>query len=243
MNATCRPGGGPATDGLNADRNDPLIQRAWYNGWKKLHGMKWQTVDLPNGMNCHTWSPFSVRHPDLFSVRQSNINDLLAAVMVGRTQCRIYGDSAYIVLSSSHIRARHCNAVNTDRETLENKVMSSCRETIEWDYGDVGRYFPLANCKEVLKMRNMPVEAMYLTAMLLRKALNTINPSNTSQYFHLNPPKLEEWLAEGPAARPNLEPVIIEDWRSYLIVFSTQSPSPSPSSSLSLPLFSPLAMN
>jgi hypothetical protein len=40
MNATCRPGGGPATDGLNADRNDPLIQRAWYNGWKKLHGMK-----------------------------------------------------------------------------------------------------------------------------------------------------------------------------------------------------------
>ena len=41
MNATCRPGGGP--DGRNAPRNDPLIQRAWYNGWKKLHGLKWQT--------------------------------------------------------------------------------------------------------------------------------------------------------------------------------------------------------
>jgi hypothetical protein len=38
MNATCRPGGGPARDGINAPRNDPLIQRAWYNGWKKLHG-------------------------------------------------------------------------------------------------------------------------------------------------------------------------------------------------------------
>lgn len=38
MNATCRPGGGPARDGIDAPRNDPLIQRAWYNGWKKLHG-------------------------------------------------------------------------------------------------------------------------------------------------------------------------------------------------------------
>ena len=38
MNATCRPGGGPARDGAEAPRNDPLIQRAWYNGWKKLHG-------------------------------------------------------------------------------------------------------------------------------------------------------------------------------------------------------------
>ena len=32
MNATCRPGGRPAGDGRNAPRNDPLIQRAWYNG-------------------------------------------------------------------------------------------------------------------------------------------------------------------------------------------------------------------
>ena len=38
MNATCRPGGGPARDGINAPWDDPLIQRAWYNGWKKLHG-------------------------------------------------------------------------------------------------------------------------------------------------------------------------------------------------------------
>lgn len=53
MNSTCRPGGGPARDGVNMPRNDPLIQEAWYNGWKKLHGIKWQTADLPNGMNFH----------------------------------------------------------------------------------------------------------------------------------------------------------------------------------------------
>ena len=50
--------------------------------------------------------------------------------------------------------------------------------------------------------------AMYLTAMILRNALNCLNPTNTSQYFHLNPPLLEEWLAQGPNARPNVEAVI-----------------------------------
>ena len=30
MNSTCRPGGGPRRDGLNAPRNDPLIQQAFY---------------------------------------------------------------------------------------------------------------------------------------------------------------------------------------------------------------------
>jgi hypothetical protein len=48
LNSTCRPGGGPACDGENAPRNDPDIQRAYYTGWKKMHGQKFQTVDLPN---------------------------------------------------------------------------------------------------------------------------------------------------------------------------------------------------
>jgi hypothetical protein len=65
MNATCRPGGGPARDGAHAPRNDPEIQRAWYNGWKKVHGLKWQTIDLPNGMNLKVDGPFSVRDNDL----------------------------------------------------------------------------------------------------------------------------------------------------------------------------------
>ena len=65
MEACCRPGGGPAAGGgRDAPRNDPNLQRAWYNGWKKLHGLKFQTVDLPNGMNAPVWGPFSVRHTD-----------------------------------------------------------------------------------------------------------------------------------------------------------------------------------
>ena len=206
MNATCRPGGGPTRDGANAPRNDPNIQRAWYNGWKKLHGMKWQTVDMPNGMNFAVWGAVSCRHNDLFTLLHSDLNNKLSTVQVGNAmQFKIYGDSAYVHLLESHILARHNYEVNTPEEILQNRVMSSCREQIEWDYGDIGRYFHLVDYKYVLQMRKMPVAAMYLTAMILRNALNCLTPGIASQYFHLNPPTLEHWLAQGPNARPNIE--------------------------------------
>ena len=179
MNATCRPGGGPKRDGANAPRNDPLIQRAWYNGWKKLHGMKWQTIDLPNGMNFSVYGPISIRHNDLYALNLSDYNAKLVAAQQGLPfQYVTYGDSAYIVVHDSHIRARHSYAVNTPREILENRAMSSCREVIEWDYGDVGTTWAFVDYKKGLKIRKMPVGAIYLCAMLLRNALNTLHAGN-----------------------------------------------------------------
>jgi hypothetical protein len=42
---TSVPGGGPAESGANAARWDEDIQRAFYNGWKSIHGIKHQTVE------------------------------------------------------------------------------------------------------------------------------------------------------------------------------------------------------
>jgi hypothetical protein len=70
--------------------------------------MKWQTVDLPNGMNYHVWGAVSVRHNDMFTLRHSNINDIIAATQRGNLlQYSIYGDSAYAMFCKSHIRTRH----------------------------------------------------------------------------------------------------------------------------------------
>ena len=64
---TSRPGGGPAAEGINAPRNNPLIQKSFYTGWKKLYGIKVQTVVLPNGMIFHISKAFSARRFDLFT--------------------------------------------------------------------------------------------------------------------------------------------------------------------------------
>ena len=54
----------------------------------------------------------------------------------------------------------------------------------------------------VLKMRKQPVAKIFFVALLLRNAHNTMNGSQTSQYFGLLPPSFEDWVSQGPNARP-----------------------------------------
>ncbi len=56
-----RPGGGPAEPGENAARYNNYIQMAFYNGWKHMHGTKWLTMELPNGMCAFMYGPYSFR--------------------------------------------------------------------------------------------------------------------------------------------------------------------------------------
>lgn len=146
MNGTCHPGGGPTRDGTNAPRNDPLIQRAWDNGWEKMHGMKWQTVDLPNGMNFHVFGPVCLRHNDLYTLAESDINNKLAQLQMNEPiQFFTYVDSAYMIVYYSHIKARYNEEPITPRQSLENRVMSSGREVVEWNYGYVGIMWSLVD--------------------------------------------------------------------------------------------------
>lgn len=73
--ATCRPGSGPAPDG---GRHDNFIQMAFYNGWKKHHGYKFQTLEFPNGMCGDMFGPYTFRHNDLELLRDSDLNARLA---------------------------------------------------------------------------------------------------------------------------------------------------------------------
>ena len=98
MHAMCRPGGGPITCGVQAERVPKLVQQAWWTGWKKLHGLKMQTVFLPNGMDFEVWGPVSCQHNDNYTLAMSNILDELANCQEGNTlKYAIFGDSAYMV--------------------------------------------------------------------------------------------------------------------------------------------------
>jgi hypothetical protein len=167
MEETCRPGGGPAADGQGAPRNDPLLSRSWYTGWKKTHGMKWQSVDLPNGMTFHLWGGCSIRHNDLWTLRESKINEKIALLQTGSPhQFMIYGDSIYP--HRSHIRHRFQNDPNTAMENAINKAMSSCRESIEWNYGDLKKFWAALDFKNRLRLRQMPIAKLFVCALLLQ---------------------------------------------------------------------------
>ena len=159
--------------------------------------MKWQTFDLPCGCNGHVFGPLSVRRNDLFSLSKSKLNDQLAE-RGKEFEFVAYVDLAYILLYLSHIRARHNYEYNSPRHIVENKTLSSCRECIEWDYSDVGRMWGIVDYKYALKIRRIPVAAMYLSAMILRNAHNCTNGGITSLYFNCLPPIFEDWVGQGP---------------------------------------------
>jgi hypothetical protein len=199
--ATCAPGTGPTTPGPDSPRFHPYFQMAFYNGWKSIHGIKWQTVSLPNGMMLSIWGPVSVRHNDNFCLMHSNIQQKLVDAQTRLNLpiiYKVFGDSAYyadLCLRSYH---RGDDNVLTDREKLENASMKKMRQSIEWDYGLVGNLWRKTDFKFGLRLREQPVNEVVTFAMLMTNFWVTLNGSITSEYFNCIPPTLEEFTLSGP---------------------------------------------
>ena len=184
LNATCRPGG-----------IDRLVQQAWWTGWKKLHGIKWETLDLPLGMNLYVWGPASVRRNDNFTLGESNIEGKLRALQANeRLKFKVIGDSAY---------------VDTDViVTGGGRGIAAIREPIEWNYKDLKTLWKYLDYRHVLKLRQQPVAKFVFVCMLLRNAHCSMYGNECAEYFNLAPPTFEEWISQGPQAHPIPEDII-----------------------------------
>ncbi len=105
---TCVPEAGPAVPDDKRRRRDPNgdIQRSFYSGHKKHHGLKFQTVEAPNGICLDIAGPYSYRHHDLHIMENSQINDRLAAYQEGEEmQYVLFGDKIFPIIS--HIIREH----------------------------------------------------------------------------------------------------------------------------------------
>ena len=94
----CRPRSGPDGNYVGAPRKEfqDEFQRAVYTGFKKYHGIKVETVELPNGIST-LFGPTSARNHDTGGVLQmSQLDTFLVALQAGQDeQYYAFGDSAY----------------------------------------------------------------------------------------------------------------------------------------------------
>lgn len=99
IDCNCLPtgmvGGGPAEEGANAARWSDAVQKAFYIGWKSIHGLKHQTVDCAFGLTVDIYGPISLRRNDLHALRNSERSSRFQTATNGE-QFTIMGDSAYI---------------------------------------------------------------------------------------------------------------------------------------------------
>ena len=193
---TCRVGGGPAEDGCNSARWDPNIQRAHYNGWKSLNGLKHQTVDNAFGFTVDLFGPTSLRRNDLTLLRLSNINERMAELQRGEEdQYMTFGDSAY--KRRSHLTSYYADIDDLYRRW--NRRMKRVRISIEWNYGTTASLFKYICCKRKLKvLQSTNVSKIYIVCTLLRNIYIALYGCQTSNYFDLDIPDnfLEKYLMQ-----------------------------------------------
>lgn len=182
---TDRVGGGPAEGGANAARWDPLIQRAFYNGWKSFNGLKHQTVDDAYGFTISICGPTSLRRNDLTLLRESDINDSFARLqLASEDDFVIFGDSAY--KKQTHVRSYFAAEEDVLDYVEWNKQMKRLRISIEWNYGRQASLFKYLTTRTKLRLLSSTnVSRVFAVTTLLRNLHAGFYGCQSSQYFSL----------------------------------------------------------
>jgi hypothetical protein len=132
------------------------FQRTCYNGHKRVHAIKFQSIVTPDGLIANLFGPVEGRRHDSFLLRLSGVleqfEDGQWTDRDGNPFC-IYGDPAYNVRDC--LLAPYRNP-NQDQAAF-NSNMSAMREVVEWQFGKLIQQFAFVDFKKNLKLFLQPV--------------------------------------------------------------------------------------
>ena len=169
------------------------LQRVMYNGHKRVHGMKFQSVVLPNGIIANLAGPYEGRRHDSTMLQQSGLLTSLRRVAHFNSQplC-LYGDPAYPL--GVHLQTPFQGRVLTPEMQAFNKAMSSVRVSVEWMFGNITKYFSFIDFKRQMKLNLSAIGKMYIVSALLENARTYLYGNIVSTTFELEPPRLEQYF-------------------------------------------------
>lgn len=184
IDGTVRPVCKPAT-----------LQRHLYNGHKRLHAIRFQSVVASNGLISNLFGPVEGRRHDSGMLRDS---DLLTQLQHyshsphGDPLC-IYGYLAYPLRPQLQAPVRGLHL--TPLQQNFNESMSKVRTSVEWVFGDIANSFSFLDYKKNVKVGLSAVGKMYIVCALFTNARTCLYSSTTSSYFNLVPPSLQDYFS------------------------------------------------
>ena len=92
------------------------------------------------------------------------------------------------MLSDSHVYFRAYDTLHN----LYYEAMSSCRESVEWNYGQLKMLFKIF--KSDLQIKCMKLMDMITVAFIFKNLFCCLNGNISSEYFDCMPPVLEDYL-------------------------------------------------
>jgi hypothetical protein len=174
------------------------LQRAFYSGYFRKHGLKCQIVFLPNGMIGSVFIA-ALAHNDRGMVNLSGINEYLVALLDGifvppdfQMYPAIYGDGIYQVLLC--IISRFTGNLSAAEKAL-NIRMAGVRISIEHLFGLHHNLFALFNHPDLLRLyhRGPDIRNLTLMSFFILNCYNCLNHSSSAM-FGLDPPSLAEYI-------------------------------------------------
>jgi nuclease HARBI1 len=175
-----------------------VLQGPLYNGKDRIHSLKYQAINSPDGIIMHLAGPYPGSRHDQFMLRESKILEWIGSFpqQAGTGWPHvIYGDCGYSSVAGKIVVPYHDEELNAVHAGFNNS-MTSVRISIEWAFGAILRNWASLRWvpdQQLLSRRN--IGQIYFVAALLTNLLNCVRPNQTSLYFNCSPPSLAKYLA------------------------------------------------
>lgn len=168
-------------------------QRLMYNGHKRVHAIKFQSVVVPNGLIANLAGPFEGRRHDSTMLYESGLLPNLRRVAhYNNIPLCLYGDPAYPL--GVHLQGPFKDRQPTQQMQDYNKAMSKVRVAVEWMFGNITKYFSFIDFKRQMKLNLSAVGKMYVVSALLENARTCLYGNIVSKAFELQPPSLQQYF-------------------------------------------------
>ena len=109
----------------------------------------------------------------------------------GKPLC-LYWDPAYPL--RIHLQSPFRAQQLTPAMAEFNRSMSAVRVSVEWLFGNVINYLKFLDFKKDLKIGLSAVGKIYIVCARLQNAITCLYGNNTSKYFQLHPPEINEYF-------------------------------------------------
>lgn len=164
-----------------------------FNGHKRLHSIKFQSVVIPNGLIANLHGPFEGKRHDSTMLQETGVlrNLRRIAFYNGDPLC-LYGDPAYPL--GVHLKAPFRNMHLTPEMGLYNHAMSEVRVAVEWLFGNITNYFKFIDFKNQLRINMSAVGKFYIVCALLENAHTCLYGNIVSDKFDIQPPSLHDYF-------------------------------------------------
>lgn len=178
-----------------------IHQRLFYNGHKRAHALKYQSVTTPDGLILHLHGPVEGRpHSTAVLVESDLLQQLQQHMQIPGGKVSMHFMVTLRIHSPlyPYIQKGYQGGALTLQQRLFDRQMSSARQTVEWGFGEIATLWAQVDFQKQQKLLQQPIAAHYKVAAFLTNCRTIARADNkTSKYFNAQPPPLWKSTCSG----------------------------------------------